>query len=89
MKLESTLFGMTAQPKESVRCPPCFGSGILRKRDMIGVVSIGASCKRCHGSGRIMAERGSALWRIGRRIAFAGDSPGISKFNKNKDLRSK
>lgn len=77
------------EPKESVRCPPCFGSGSLRKRSPIGVVTLGDICKRCHGAGRIWAERYSALWRIGRRIAFAGDSPGISKFDKHRDLREK
>ncbi len=77
------------EPKESVRCPPCFGSGTTRKRNAIGVVTYGDLCKRCSGYGKIWAERGSALWRIGRRIAFNGDSPGITKFNKHKDLRSK
>lgn len=74
------------EPKESVRCPPCFGAGFLRKRNPIGIVTYGDPCERCHGVGRIWAERGSALWRIGRRISFSGDSPGITKFNKYKDL---
>ncbi len=66
------------EPMEVVYCPPCFGSGTQRKRDMIGTIRF-ETCKRCHGKGDIWAERHSGLWRIGKRITFRGSSPGIRK----------
>ena len=67
----------------SGKCIYCKGSGGIRKRDMIGVVTI-ESCKRCKGVGRKWMKAGSGEHRISQQLAFAGDWDGITKHNNDR-----
>jgi len=61
----------------SAYCIKCFGSGQVRRRNMIGTISF-INCKHCRGIGRRHVELGSGEWRIARQIV-PGLGPGIRK----------
>lgn len=64
-------------------CMYCFGSGSLRKRNQIGMVSL-SPCKRCNGTGKRFMKEGSGEHRISRQIAFSGDSPSVRQHNNDR-----
>ena len=69
----------------SGRCITCYGSGTMRRRNMIGTVSLDP-CKRCKGSGRVLLKEGSGEHRISNKLAFTGDSPGIRKHDNDRGM---
>lgn len=62
----------------SAYCIKCYGSGQVRKRNMIGVITF-ANCLHCKGFGRRHVEVGGGEWRIAQSIAAPGLGPGIRK----------
>ncbi len=64
-------------------CIYCKGSGGVRKRDMIGMVTL-ATCRRCNGVGRRLMKEGTGEHRISSQLAFAGDWPGITQHDNDR-----
>ena len=63
-------------PTVSAHCVKCYGSGTVRKRNMIGMISY-INCKHCNGLGRRHVEWGSGEHRIAASIGALGFGPGI------------
>ncbi len=59
-------------------CYKCYGSGLIRKRDMIGSVR-GVLCTFCKGIGRRRMIAGSGEHRMSLKIGAIGLGPGIRK----------
>jgi len=66
----------------SAPCRYCYGSGGIRKRDMIGRITI-HQCKMCGGTGTRLVVYGSGEWRIAKQIV-KGLWPGIRKHNNDR-----
>ena len=62
----------------SSHCYKCYGSGSIRKRNMIGLISF-IQCKHCKGWGKVMVQHGSGEWKLGQKIGAVGQSPGITQ----------
>lgn len=70
-------------PIVSAHCYKCYGSGIIRKRNQIGMVTY-VNCKLCKGLGRRYVEWGSGEHRVAANIGAVGLYPGISKHNNDR-----
>lgn len=66
-------------------CMYCYGSGSVRKRNQIGMVTL-EMCKRCNGIGRRFMKEGSGEHRISSHIAYAGNFPGIRKHDNDRGV---
>ncbi len=58
-------------------CYKCYGTGTMRKRDIIGTVRF-VGCAHCKNTGRVWVKDGSGAHKIGRQIV-PGLGPGIRK----------
>lgn len=66
----------------SVTCRFCYGLGMIRKRNMVAMMTY-ENCKRCNGLGRRRVLVGSGEERIARTIT-PGLGPGIKKHDNNR-----
>ena len=62
----------------SIHCYKCYGSGLIRKRNMIGAITYD-NCNYCKGLGRRLAKEGSGEHRVAAGIGAIGLGPGIRK----------
>ena len=59
-------------------CYKCYGSGMIRKRNMIGTTSF-ACCMHCRGLGRRRMIKGSGEHKLSLAVGAIGFGPGIRK----------
>ena len=81
MKPENTRFGTMALV--STACWKCFGTGGIRKRNMIGAITYD-TCKHCRGHGRVLVMEKSPEHRIGEQVKSGMGWPGIRKHNNDR-----
>lgn len=61
----------------SVHCYKCYGSGMIRKRNQIGMIHF-TNCKHCY-LGRRWVQEGSGEHRLSANIGAMGLYKGITK----------
>jgi DnaJ-class molecular chaperone len=60
------------QPLISIHCYLCFGTGMIRKMNMIGVYLGNTTCTRCKGIGKLWVEKDSREHRKGQIVGAVG-----------------
>jgi len=68
------------RPLVSVHCYGCYGTGMIRQRDMMGFVKI-ITCHRCKGVGKLLVEEKSGQYYLSKKanIGATGLWPGLRK----------